>query len=286
MTNPYHKFVSEYARLLNKGTRYPLGNVPYDPHRTLPKEAPRVLVFSPHPDDECIVGGLPLRLLREMKMNVLNVAVTLGSRKDRQAERMTELRNACDYLGFGLVQTGERSLEKINSTTREQSPEAWAEAVKVIAGIMTQHQPRAIFAPHAKDWNSTHIGVHLLVNDALKQLDTAFCCWVCETEFWAALPNPNLMIESSVADVADLVAALSFHVGEVQRNPYHLRLPAWMQDNVRRGGELVGGQGDAAPTFGFATLYRLRKWIHHRYVETVKSGKLISCNDSLGDLFG
>jgi len=126
----------------------------------------------------------------------------------------------------------------------------------------------------------------LLVNDALKQLEPEFCCWVCETEFWAPLPNPNLMIESSVADLADLVSATSFHIGEVRRNPYHLRLPAWMQDNVRRGGELVGGQGAAPPMFMFATLYRLRKWIHHRYVETVKSGKLVSSNDSLGELFG
>ncbi len=57
-----------------------------------------------------------------------------------------------------------------------------------------------------------------------------------------------------------MMTALSFHVGEVQRNPYHLLVPAWMQDNVRRGGELVGGQGGAAPDFVFCTLYRLRRW--------------------------
>ena len=45
-----------------------------------------------------------------------------------------------------------------------------------------------------------------------------------------------------------------------ERNPYHLLVPAWMQDNVRRGGELVGGQGGAAPDFTFCTLYRLRRW--------------------------
>ena len=286
MSNPYHKFIAEYARLLNEGAEYPLGNFPHDSRGTLPKEAPRVLLFSPHPDDECVVGALPLRLLREMKLNVLNVAVTLGSRKDRQLERLEELRQACDYLGFGLIQTGERGLGKINAAAREENPATWADNVKAIAGLVVQHQPRAIFMPHAKDWNGTHIGVNLLVNDALKQLEPEFCCWVCETEFWAPLPNPNLMIESSVADLADLVSATSFHIGEVRRNPYHLRLPAWMQDNVRRGGELVGGQGAAPPMFMFATLYRLRKWIHHRYVETVKSGKLVSSNDSLGELFG
>jgi len=60
--------------------------------------APRVLIFSPHPDDECITGGLALRLLREAKWNVVNVAVTLGSDRVRQAARRRELQNACAAL--------------------------------------------------------------------------------------------------------------------------------------------------------------------------------------------
>ncbi len=93
------------------------------------------------------------------------------------------------------------------------------------------------------------------------------------------------MIESSVADAADLVAALSLHAGEVRRNPYHLRLPAWMVDNVRRGGELVGSQGGEPPPFTFATLYRLRQWRHGRYEDNA-GGKMVSANDSLEHLFG
>ncbi len=286
MLSPYHKYVSEYARLLSEGSAYPLGDFPPAARGALAKDAPRALLFSPHPDDESITGALPLRLLREMKYNLINVAITLGSRKDRQPERLAELGAACNYLGFDLALTAERGLENIDLTTREQSPEIWNKSVQTIAAIIVEHQPRIIFTPHAKDGHPTHIGTHALINDALKQLDTTFCCWVCETEFWAPLTNPNLLIESSVADVADLVTAISFHVGEVRRNPYHLRLPAWMQDNVRRGGELVGGPGAAPPAFGFATLYRLRKWIHRRYLDVVKKGKFLSCNDSLGDLFG
>ncbi len=96
-----------------------------------------------------------------------------------------------------------------------------------------------------------------------------FACHVVETEFWGAMATPNLMVESSVQDLADMMTALSFHVEEVRRNPYHLLVPAWMQDNVRRGGEVVGGQGGAAPDFMFATLYRLREWkdgaLHYPY---------------------
>jgi hypothetical protein len=93
------------------------------------------------------------------------------------------------------------------------------------------------------------------------------------------------MVESSVADVSDLVAALSQHVGEVARNPYHLCLPAWMMDNVRRGAELVGGQGGVAPRFAFATLYRLRRWANGRLQEVLEKGKALSSQDDLRELF-
>lgn len=284
MNNPYLKFVSEYARLVKEGSGYPLGGFPPATRPPLSKEAPRALIFSPHPDDECIVGALPLRLLRELKMNVINVAVTLGSRKDRQAERLKELRNACAYLGFGLIQTGERGLEKISPPNRGKPH--WREAVNTIARIIRDNRPHVIFVPHEGDWNSTHIGTNLLVSEALQKLPESFCCWVCHTEFWAPMNNANLMIETSVADLADLVAATSFHAGEVGRNPYHLRLPAWMQDNVRRGGELVGGQGTSAPDFVFAELYRLQKWTHLKLELGENAGKFVSCNDSLQQIFG
>jgi hypothetical protein len=66
----------------------------------------------------------------------------------------------------------------------------------------------------------------------------------------------------------------------VQRNPYHLTLPAWMMDNVRRGGEWVGGQGQAAPDFHFGTLYRLRAWTSGRFEDVrVPSGFLSAADD-------
>jgi LmbE family N-acetylglucosaminyl deacetylase len=297
MSNPYLKFVSEYARLINEGKNYQQGGFPPSAHAPLAKDAPRVLIFSPHPDDECLVGALPLRLRRELKMNVINVAVTLGSRKDRRMERLAELRNACDYLGFGLIQIGERGLEKINMANRKQNADAWRENVRLVAEIIEENKPHVIFLPHEHDWNSTHIGTHFLVMDALQSLPESFYCRACATEFWAPMADPNLMVEVSVADLADLVTALSFHVGEISRNPYHLRLPAWMQDNVRRGGEIVGGQGVEAPNFMFSTLYRLQKWAHHKLCEMAgenagrqarpvcQPARFVSCNESLAAFF-
>lgn len=132
--------------------------------------------------------------------------------------------------------------------------------------------------PHSLDWNSRHISTHFLVMDALKQMGNDFNCTVVETEFWGAIDDPNLMVEGNVELVADLVAATSLHTGEVARNPYHLLLPAWMQDNVRRGGELVGGQGGAVPDFSFATLYRLRRWENGELVNVLERGEAVPMN--------
>ena len=282
--NPYQAFVDGFARLLAEGETFSSVGITRPGRPSIAADMPTALIFSPHPDDEVIIGGLPLRLLRQQKLNVMNVAVTLGSRVDRQAERWQELKNCCNYIGYGLVATRERGLEGINLVAREKQPKQWSAAVEAIADILAAQRPSIVFLPHADDWNKTHIGTHYLVLEALGRC-SSLDCGVVETEFWGAMDAPNLMVESTAADVADLVAALSLHVGEVARNPYHLRLPAWMMDNVRRGAELVGGQGGAAPRFAFATLYRLRRWTDGRLHEVLERGQVLSCQDDLSKLF-
>ncbi len=258
--NPYKSFVDSFESLVKQGKNIPMGGIPKSASPTPLPGAPVALIFSPHPDDECIIGALPLRLLREAQYRVINVAVTQGSKKERQAGRLAELEKACDFMGYGLIQTQPGGLEKVSAGTQTNQPELWSRMVAVIRGILESTRPHAIFFPHRADWNSTHIGTHHLVMDALGQIGTSLSCHLIETEFWGQMANPNLMVESSAADVADMVAGTSFHVGEVTRNPFHILLPAWMQDNVRRGSELVGGQGEAAPNYGFATLYRHLLW--------------------------
>lgn len=284
MTTPYHRFVSELERLQRDGRGFQLGGFPTPPRPTPAADAPTILIFSPHPDDECIIGGLALRLQREAGMRVVNVAVTQGSNKERQAARWKELTDACNYLGFDLVRTAPSGLEGINVKTRNGDPARWRQSVDMIADIIARHSPLIMFFPHDADWNSTHIGTHHLVADALARQPSDFSCQVVETEFWGAMSDPNLMVESTAADVGDLMAALSFHVGEVQRNPYHLLVPAWLQDNVRRGAELVGGQGRAAPDFAFCTLYRQRLWVDGQFRRHYEGGRTVSATDACQSL--
>jgi LmbE family N-acetylglucosaminyl deacetylase len=278
--NPYQAFASEFVRLLREGGSLPFGGMPA-PQGPRPKAgAPAGLIFSPHPDDECIIGGWALRLMRQAGLRIINIAVTLGSKANRREARWQELSRGCSWIGFELEAAAPGGLEGIDPQTRQQQPEHWAEAVLAVASLLRRHQPRVIFFPHELDWNTTHIGTHLLVMDALKAMPDDFQCFLAETEFWGQMPSPNLMVALGIDEVADLLAALSFHVGEVQRNPYHLRMPAWLLDNVRRGAELVGGQGGAAPVYPFATLYRLRRWSGGRIEAVMAGGREIRLQDA------
>jgi N-acetylglucosamine malate deacetylase 1 len=279
--NPFQKFVSESAKVFKGGKKLPLG-LKHKPRSGALRKSPNVLIFSPHPDDECITGALALRLLREAKWNVVNVAVTLGGKRERRIARLRELKNACDCLGFGLIVAG---LEKINLETRNKNRAQWKSAVQTIAKILAEQKPRVIFLPHENDGHPAHVGTHCLVLDALKTLPRDFNCFVVGTEFWGQMQNPNLLVESNVADVGELVAALACHVGEVKRNPYHARLPSWMMDNIRRGAEMVGDRGGVAPDFTFGVIYRLRKWSRGRLAEVLKNGKSLSRSENAAGLF-
>ncbi|HXI52156.1 MAG TPA: PIG-L family deacetylase [Candidatus Saccharimonadales bacterium] len=283
--NPYESFVQDLTRLVERARAYPLGGC--TPVRRPPAQpaAPRALIFSPHPDDEVIIGGLPLRLARESGWRVINVAVTQGSNRARQQERWQELRACCDYIGFELEATAPNGLEGIHPQRRLSDPAAWQHSVQRIVDVLERHRPHAIFFPHDDDWNVTHIGTHHLLADALARTAKEFACVTVETEFWGAMKTPNLLVETSERDLVDLITALSFHVGEVRRNPYHVRLPAWMMDNVRRGGELVGGQGAAAPAFAFGTLYRLRRWKEGAFTSVLSAGRFVGQGDKLETLF-
>lgn len=223
------------------------------------------LIFAPHPDDECIVGALPLRLSQEAGWRVSNVAVTLGSNPERRGTRWAELLDACAVLGFDCIRVGADGLSDVREDTVDREPALWGRHVDAIAALLHEHRPALVLAPHALDDNPSHRGVHQLVIEALAAAhsDTV----LAGTEFWSTQAAPNALVQTSLADTARLITALERHAGEIARNPYHLRLPAFLADAVRRGGELLLGAGEAPPDYAFATLYRLVRYAAGQPVE-------------------
>lgn len=202
---------------------------------------PVALVFSPHPDDESLVGSFALRLRKE-GVRIVNVVMTLGSKASRKLERSSELNSALKILGF------ER--EDLKSYEPGNSKEA--------AEILKKYSPKFVFCPHSQDSHPTHIAVSNCVREALGSFKRAI--FLVETEYWHPMVDPNFLVETSSSELEALVTAVSSHVGEVSRSKYHLRLPSWLSDNVRRS-EMFIGKGAAAPDMQFGTLYRVSKWV-------------------------
>ncbi len=248
-------------------------------------DAPVCMVFAPHPDDEAIFAALPLRLRHEDHWRVVNVPVTLGSRLDRRAARWREMQNCCLQLGFEVASvTGKarEGLEHAQVAHRRSDPAHWAANVQRIAKLIQKYQPRAIVCPHAQDGHPVHMGTHWLVVDALRQLAPPQPVHLLLAEYWNTQMQPRLMVQASAAQVGHMLGALMQHTAEVARNPYHLTLPAWLMDGVRRGAERVGAPGSAAPNFDFAALYGWQLWHAGRLRK--QSGAILASGQSVGAL--
>ncbi|HMP82777.1 MAG TPA: PIG-L family deacetylase [Verrucomicrobiota bacterium] len=280
--NHWLNIVAQYERLATNDAGS--SAAPKRPASKHAGSARTAMIFSPHPDDECIISGLALRLARETNWHVTNVAVTLGSKSGRRAARLRELQNACSQLGFELIVPRERGMENVNLDARRRQRSTWMRNVQAIADILKATRPRVVFVPHDDDGHATHIGTHWLVMDALKTMPRDFDCFIAETEFWRQMKSPNLLVGLDTKTVANLVAALSLHAGEVRRNPYHLRLPAWFIDNVRRS-ESVLGHGSRSPRATFGILHRLRRWRNGRATDVPPRSKFLSCDANAALLF-
>ncbi len=249
----------------------------------------RCLILSPHPDDEAIHAGLPLRLAREAGWEIVNLAVTFGSTTARRAERLRELEASCAVLDFALARldpTERLGLEGVTPDARHAEPAAWYRHVEGLAASLTTLGPDLVLAPHAADAHPTHAGCHWLLRDAIDLLlsrGDVPPAWVALTEYWAPLETPNLLVGLDRHTVATMLAALAQHRGEVARNPYHLMLPAWLIDNVRRGSERVMGPGSSAAPQRFGVLLELFSVTAHgwtRWTSPAGSGAVIDARAS------
>ncbi|MEO7253051.1 MAG: PIG-L family deacetylase [Casimicrobium sp.] len=258
------------------------------PQRASDPPAPVCVMVSPHPDDECIVAGLPLRLARESGWRVVNIAVTHGSNTARQSARADELSAACARIGFESQLLAERGLSRITLQTRQSDPAHWANCVNVLAAKLTALRPALVLCPHALDAQLTHIGTHHLTLDAMAAISTNspnFTTTLAFTEYWSTMTDANLLVELTAAHVGDMISALACHVGEVSRNPFHLTLPGWLIDSVRRGGEIVGTSGGNAPAYTFAAIYNIMHWRNGGLQSAGSSGQMIGRDASCAAAF-
>jgi LmbE family N-acetylglucosaminyl deacetylase len=253
-------YVTRFHELYEIGRAWP--SPPESPGGFLPLPLQQgrhdILICSPHPDDEALCGGLPLRLM-DNDCRVLNLALTLGSDPDRKEQRQRELAASCRMLGFDCLLIQEPlGFNKLASPQQEGEALEWRQQRDVLIDHFIREMPSLILFPHAGDGHPAHIKVHHLALSAARRYTEMKRCTVmiAETEFWQPMAQPNLVLGLAPDIVARLMASLICHRSQMVRNPLHLRLPARLMDNVRRGSEIMNYGGDA-PTFAFAELYRI-----------------------------
>jgi N-acetylglucosamine malate deacetylase 1 len=258
------RYLNAVVQAVDSGRSVPLGPSasPLTPPAVAAAQAAaRVIFCAPHPDDESLSGALALRLRLDSGAEVTNVAVTLGRDLAQRARRLRELECACQALDFKLVVPFPPSgFDDVTVPNRDNRPEQWSAKVTALRQIFDRERPDAVFAPHAHDFNTTHVGTHALVIEALGshiEKQNRRPVLVIETEFWHQIERPNLMLGLTPELVARQLVAIGEHGQEMARNPYHLLHPCRLMDNVRRGSEVVGGQGAAARDFTFAELYNV-----------------------------
>lgn len=259
------QFVNGAIKAVDAGKSIPLGPSTGD---LMPPAAPKaegepakVVLCPPHPDDEALNGALAQRLRQGSGAEVTSVAITLGSDRSQRPRRLREIEAACRALDFKLVVVRHPSgLDEVTEKSRSSDPGKWSDKVKALREIFDAEKPDVVLAPHEHDFNTTHVGTHWLVVDALgEHLERSGRgpVLLAETEIWHQIERPNLMLGLTPEFVAAQLVGITEHGDEMRRNPYHLRHPCRLMDNVRRGSEVVAGQGAAARDYAFAEIYNV-----------------------------
>ena len=230
-------------------------------HRFLPKM--NVLVLSPHPDDEVLMGALALRLQSENRMKIINIAVTLGSAKDRQKARRVELTKATRFLKWENVVLNDD----------------WGKKKTQLSALLKKHRPALVIAPHVRDRHPAHEKTAQLLLTCLKHHNTT----VAWAEYWNPQTDPNCLVEVPDSEHLRQVQALEFHAGEVSRNPYHLRLLGWQMDTVRRGSEWLAQKGAPSVNMLAGQLYRFEKWQDGKVVRSYRPAPFALATEDLAD---
>lgn len=263
--------------LVRLGRFIPLGV--YKPiKRQKPSNSRVVVLVSAHPDDE-MMSMMPLAIRNlALGFRVVNLAVTIG-RPEQWNRRRDELNNACAFLGIDNIVLGENGLR---SCIREGGAEGWKVAVQTLTEALRNFDIALIVTHHDNDAHPDHVASWRLVREALSRMAEVNCV-VAFSEFWRDMEKPNLQVEVSMRDLGVLLKALSFHKGELSRNPYHLLWPLYLILN-RQYSEILCGWGSKVASFRFSAMYWIGHWRDGQLVE-YDHPKQLAASDPFWPLF-
>jgi len=130
----------------------------------LPEKGQKVLVFSPHPDDETIACGGYIIESVQREADVKIVLVTDGNKRSLKDLRYSEFETATSILGLPV-----NNLIFLNYPDGKLAQQSQIELEKVFQNQIDSHDPDIILYPHPSDTHKDHITISKIVEKILEQ---------------------------------------------------------------------------------------------------------------------
>lgn len=130
----------------------------------LPKSGQKVLVFSPHPDDEIIASGGLIYESIHSKAEVKVVLVTDGNKHHLKEKRYAEFEEATAIIGVSRD-----NLIFLNYKDGEMQKEDKEKVKQSFKTIIDEFKPDLIIYPHSKDENFDHAVTGVVIKGIIKE---------------------------------------------------------------------------------------------------------------------
>ena len=132
----------------------------------MPQKEQRVLVFTPHPDDETIAAGGYIAAAEQAGAEIWVALVTNGNRHGQEKRRYDEFKKATALLGVP-----EDHLFFLGYPDHKLEAQNQNQVLARFEDIISATHPQIVIAPHPKDHHPDHKITGILVERAVQGTD-------------------------------------------------------------------------------------------------------------------
>lgn len=184
------------------------------PHLRMPKvdglKEKRVLVLSPHPDDDIIGCGGTLYRYHQMGAEIAVIYMTDGRKgNNRYAEdelvfiRQEEAKRAAKIIGID---------RPIFLDNRDSELTPSRKTITELSAILSDYKPAAVFLPFFMDNHPDHIATSQIFFSAARTLTSSMCY---SYGIWTPLPTSNI-VSDITACLEKKILALNEHKSQLE----------------------------------------------------------------------
>lgn len=210
----------------------------------------RVLVISPHADDEAMgCAGLMSKLAeRDCNVHVLYMAVDgfhhYGlDRETSYKERVVEIEAVTELLGcsYEIAYGGEDLIEKLDTLPKRQ-------LVDLFEKTINEHRPDLLLLPYGVDYDQDHVASFRAAFAAARPIAEVFGKWLVPHVMtyemtkinWAAEPMPRPVAFCDISKHLDTkIEAIKRYATQLRPSP-HIRSPESVNALARVRGAEIG----------------------------------------------